>query len=79
MKTKRFKFDFNENADPVSELHRYRVALSKRFKTTEALINYYRTSLGDDFLEEKPATPTKNAEPQVSPKKRNTKRPKVTT
>jgi hypothetical protein len=39
-----FKFDFNEDADPVDELHRLRVATTKHFKTLDALVEYYRST-----------------------------------
>ena len=39
-----FKFDFNEDADPVEELHRLRVATAKHFKTIEAIIDYHRST-----------------------------------
>ncbi|MDR1745406.1 MAG: hypothetical protein LBS30_06610 [Planctomycetota bacterium] len=35
-----FHFDFNEDAEPVEELHRMRVAMAKHFKTTKALADY---------------------------------------
>jgi len=38
-----FKFDFNEDADPVDELHRLRVATAKHFKTLDAYMEYLRT------------------------------------
>ncbi len=40
-KKKEFHFDFNEDADPVEELHRLRVATVKHFKTFEALAEYH--------------------------------------
>ena len=39
-----FKFDFNEDADPVEELHRLRVATTKHFKTIEAIMEYHRST-----------------------------------
>ncbi len=38
-----FKFDFDEDADPVEELHRLRVATMKHFKTLDAIMEYHRT------------------------------------
>ena len=35
-----FKFDFNEDAEPVAELHRYREAKARHFKTPEAEREY---------------------------------------
>ncbi len=43
MARKDFHFDFNEDADPVEELHRLRAATAKHFKTTEALLEYYNS------------------------------------
>lgn len=43
MPNKEFKFDFNENAEPVAELHRMRAAMAKHFKTPEALFAHYRS------------------------------------
>ena len=44
---KDFHFDFNEDADPVDELHRLRVATTRRFKTMKEHLegtskNYHR-------------------------------------
>ena len=39
-----FKFDFDEDADPVDELHRLRVATAKHFKTLDAIMEYYRST-----------------------------------
>ncbi|MDR1744894.1 MAG: hypothetical protein LBS30_03980 [Planctomycetota bacterium] len=39
---KEFHFDFNENADPVDELHRLRAAKTKHFKTMDAYMRYLR-------------------------------------
>lgn len=38
-----FEFDFDEDADPVEELHRLRVATMKHFKTLDAIMDYHRT------------------------------------
>jgi uncharacterized protein (UPF0276 family) len=43
MANKTFHFDFNEDAEPVEELHRLRVATTKHFKTIEAIVEYDRT------------------------------------
>ena len=43
MPRKDFHFDFNEDADPVEELHRLRVAKTKHFKTLDALMEHYRS------------------------------------
>ncbi len=43
MARKEFHFDFNEDAEPVEELHRLRVATAKHFKTSEALLEYYNS------------------------------------
>ncbi len=40
-KKKEFHFDFNEDADPVEELHRLREATVRHFKTVDALIEYH--------------------------------------
>ena len=37
----KMKFAFNEDAEPVAELHRYREALSKKYKSVAALSAYY--------------------------------------
>ncbi len=42
-KKKEFHFDFNEDADPVEELHRLRVATVRHFKTAEALFEYHNS------------------------------------
>lgn len=42
MTRKNFHFDFNEDADPVEELHRLRVARTKHFKTIDALVAHDR-------------------------------------
>lgn len=39
-----FKFDFDEDADPVEEIHRLRVATAKHFKTLDAIVEYHRTA-----------------------------------
>ena len=38
-----FEFDFNEDAEPVEELNRLRVATAKHFKTLDAYWDYLRT------------------------------------
>ncbi len=43
MARKEFCFDFNEDAEPVEELHRLRVATTKHFKTIEAIVEYDRS------------------------------------
>lgn len=43
MTSKNFRFDFNEDAEPVEELHRLRVAMTEHFKTVEALVEYDRS------------------------------------
>ncbi len=45
-----FKFDFDEDADPVEELHRLRVATARHFKTPEAISEYYRSTPSVDEL-----------------------------
>lgn len=42
MARKDFQFDFNEDAEPVEELHRLRMAAAKHFKTIEAIVEYDR-------------------------------------
>lgn len=42
MTRKAFHFDFNEDADPVEELHRLRVARTRHFKTIDALVAHDR-------------------------------------
>ena len=44
MARKEFHFDFNEDAEPVEELHRLRVAMAEHFKTMEALGDYIRST-----------------------------------
>jgi hypothetical protein len=44
MTRKDFHFDFDEEADPVEELHRLRVATARHFKTRDALMEYYRST-----------------------------------
>ncbi len=39
----KFHFDFDENIEPVEELHRLRLARTKHFKTIEAIVEYDRT------------------------------------
>jgi len=39
-----FHFDFNEDADPIDELHRLRVATAKHFKTMGAYMEYLRAT-----------------------------------
>lgn len=39
-----FEFDFDENADPVEELHRLRIATAKHFKTLKAIMEYHRST-----------------------------------
>ena len=41
---KDFHFDFNEDADPVDELHRLRVATTRRFKTMKEHLEYLRAT-----------------------------------
>ncbi len=43
MTRKDFHFDFNEDAEPVEELHRLREAVAEHFKTVEAIMEYTRT------------------------------------
>jgi len=51
MARKEFHFDFNEDADPVEELHRLRVASGKHFKTMEAFLEHIRSApTGAEFL-----------------------------
>ncbi len=51
MARKEFQFDFNEDADPVDELHRLRVAMTKHFKTMEALMEYIHSApTAEEFL-----------------------------
>lgn len=39
-----FKFEFNEDAEPVEELHRLRAATAKHFKTIDAIVEYHRST-----------------------------------
>jgi len=41
-KNKEFHFDFNEDADPVDELHRLRVAMGRHYKTMDAYMESLR-------------------------------------
>ena len=51
MARKEFHFDFNEEADPVDELHRLRVATTKHFKTMQEHLAYLRaTPTAEEFL-----------------------------
>jgi len=51
MARKKFHFDFNEDAEPVEELHRFRVAVAEHFKTTEAIMAYVRSApTAEEFL-----------------------------
>ncbi len=43
MNRKDFHFDFDEDAEPVEELHRLRVATTKHFKTLDALMEYHNS------------------------------------
>ncbi len=43
MARKAFHFDFDEDADPVEELHRLRAATAKHFKTSDAIMEYYNS------------------------------------
>lgn len=43
MAHKKFHFDFNEDAEPVEELHRRRMAMAEHFKTLDAIMEYLRT------------------------------------
>lgn len=38
-----FGFEFDEDADPVDELHRLREASIKHFKTLKAIVEYHST------------------------------------
>lgn len=38
-----FTFDFNEDAEPVAELHRLRMATMRHFKTLEAVVEYHNS------------------------------------
>ena len=44
MAHKDFRFDFNEDADPVDELHRLRAAKTKHSKTMSAYMEYLRAT-----------------------------------
>ena len=44
MPNKSFEFDFNEDAEPVGEIHRLRVAMSRHFKTVEEHFAYLRST-----------------------------------
>ena len=41
---KDFPFDFNEDADPVDELHRLRLASGRHFKTMKERLEYFRAT-----------------------------------
>jgi hypothetical protein len=48
-----FKFDYNEDAEPCSEIHRMRIAMRRHFKTDEAYYDYVaRTPSAEDLLAE---------------------------
>lgn len=48
-----FEFDFDEDADPVEELHRLRIASTKHFKTLEAMMEYHNSlPTAKEMLEE---------------------------
>ncbi len=55
MARKKFRFDFNEDAEPVEELHRRRVAMMEHFKTIEAIGGYLRTVPAPEELLAQPA------------------------
>jgi len=50
-KNKEFHFNFNEDADPVDELHRLRVAMGRHFKTMDAYVeNLRKTPTAKEIL-----------------------------
>ncbi len=69
-----FAFDFDEDADPVEELHRLRVASMKHFKTLDAVMEYHRSlppikellaEIREEIAEEKA-----KAEAEAAPKRK---------
>lgn len=51
MARKKFHFDFNEDAEPVEELHRFRAAVADHFKTVEAIREYINSApTAEEFL-----------------------------
>lgn len=51
MTCKEFHFDFNEDADPIEELHRLRVAATKHFKTMKATLKFLNSvPTAEEFL-----------------------------
>lgn len=71
------EFDFNEDTDPVEELHRLRVATTKHFKTLDAIIEYHRSAPSIQEIKARLETGVaqKNAKAISSPKIRASKRP----
>lgn len=85
MPTKNFKFDFNEDAEPVAELHRYRAALSTHFKTVDALMEHVHTSVAESGIVikdgkvagwNKPMTPRKKRQSKPLPKTAKKSKPR---
>jgi hypothetical protein len=53
MARKDFPFDFNEDADPVDEIHRLRVAAARHFKTMKEHLEYlHATPTAEECLAE---------------------------
>ncbi len=51
MARRKFHFDFNEDAEPVEELHRFRAAVAEHFKTLEAVMEYIHSApTAEEFL-----------------------------
>lgn len=74
-----FKFDFDEDADPVEELHRLRAATMKHFKTLDALMEYYRsTPPVEEILAELEKEIAENKAKDARPKKVKTTRRRKT-
>lgn len=77
MAHKEFRFDFNEDADPVEELHRLRVAATKHLKTMKATLKFlHSVPTAEEFLAKSDAKGRKQT-PQTTQfrKSKNTRNP----
>jgi hypothetical protein len=73
MAREEFDFDFCEDADPVQELHRLRVAAAKHFKTMKATLEYLRSvPTAEEFLARLDAKAQAKAPKAAQPKSSKT-------
>ena len=71
MARKDFPFDFDEDADPVDEIHRLRVASTRHFKTTKDYLAYLRaTPTAEEMIAELDAEIAKQEAKSTKPAKR---------